>query len=146
MSGGTTTMDGISLGESGGIFAGVVALLALLGKGIMWVTNLHEERSASKAAKLQAWEDSLARREQEQRAELEEKFGELQAEVATSHSQIGALAVALFDVTSALRGNDPTSPALTRAAATLRAAFPMDHNVPVTFRELLARLDAKDIR
>lgn len=148
---GVATMEDWTAGDYGGAFAGVVAALAALGKGIAWLLNWQGAREDRRAAKLQAWEDSLTRREKEQREELERRFEQRDAAVADRDKaidelrhQVGALGASLFDVTAALRTENPTSPALARAAASLRTAFPAEVDVPIGLAELIATLDRKD--
>src|SRR3546814_430675 len=68
------------LGEAGGIggiFAGTVAVLGLLGGGIRWMLNWKERREESRSAKLQAWHDELAAREKRLDAERERDIASL---------------------------------------------------------------------
>src|SRR5690348_16553192 len=108
-------MNDWTAGDYGGAFAGVVALLAALGKGIAWLLNWQGAREQRRSQRLAEWEASLVRREKEYREDLEHKFAAIEGEVAELDKQKNALGVALYDVTLALREKDPRHPALTRA-------------------------------
>lgn len=132
---GTLTMDnGVSPGEVGGVFAGVVALGAALGKAAKWLLNWQEAREKSNAARLRAWEKSLDRREREQRAETERRFHAME-------EKVGMMASALFEAIAELQVLDPRSVALARAKIVLRKAFPVDEETPGNIEALVGRLD-----
>lgn len=141
---GVVTMDDWTAGDYGGAFAGAVAVLAALGKGLAWLLNWNGAREQRRAQRLADWEASLNKREQKYTAELESQFAEIKEEVAALRSQNAALGVSLLDVTAALRAKDPRNPALARAAAVLRLAFPLEQTLPPGMSELLGRLDAQD--
>lgn len=140
---GVAQMDNWTAGDYGGLFAGAVAALAGVAKGLAWLLNWRGEREDQRAQKLADWEASLTKREKEYRLELEGKFDAIEGEVAELRTQNGALGVSLLDVTTALRTENPTNPALARAAAVLRAAFPLDRVLPAGFDDLLAQLDKR---
>lgn len=71
--------SGMSAGEIGGIFAGVVALLAAIGKGAAWLLNWNEARANSRSAKLQAWHDELAQREAKLDDDINDRLAVLEA-------------------------------------------------------------------
>lgn len=116
-------MDNLSAGEVGGIFAGIVALLAACGKAIAWAVGWTERRDAHREAKLKAWEDSLNRREVEQRQRTEQRLHAMEAGMAVMRR-------ALITVTSELRAENPASPGLAIAEEALRSAYPIDWETP----------------
>lgn len=116
-------MDNFSIGEAGGIFAGLVATLAALGKGIAWAVGWNDRRDRLREAKLSAWEDSLNRREIEQRRNTEQRLIAMEASVAVMRR-------ALIRVTSELRIANPESSALAIAEEALRSAYPVDFDTP----------------
>jgi hypothetical protein len=150
-------MDSVSAGEAGGIFAGAVALLYAFGRGFGWLFDRVAKRIDNRAAEVDAERERLAayraaldQAAKEYREGIEERLDELarrdgqrEAELAALRHQNEALAVGLFDVTDALRGHAPESPALARVAALLRAAFPPERSLPAGMAALLARFEMK---
>jgi len=51
--------SGLSAGEAGGIFAGVISVLGIIGGGFAWLAGWFERRSTSREGKLQRWHDEL---------------------------------------------------------------------------------------
>jgi hypothetical protein len=136
-------MNQWTAGDYGGAFAGVVAGLAALAGGLAKLLNWQGARDERRARRLTDWESSLNKREQDYRVTLEGKFAAIEADVAELRGQNAALAISLTDVTLALRGKDPRNPALARAAALLKVAFPLEDTLPAGLVELLGGLDAK---
>lgn len=140
---GALRMDnGVSAGEIGGVVAGLVALLAALGKGAQWIFNWKGAREDARAARLKAWEDSLDRREKAHREETEQELAEFRAEVGVQGRQISeTLALlnitrtALELVTARLRQVAPDSPELEHAEALLRPSFLRPTSLPVPIPE-----------
>lgn len=116
-------MDGLSAGEAGGIFAGIVALVATFGKGIAWAVGWNDRRDRLREQKLTVWEDSLNRREVEQRQKTEQRLHAMEAGMAVMRR-------ALINVTSELRTHNPQSPGLAIAEEALRSAYPIDWETP----------------
>lgn len=108
-------MDDWTAGDWGGLVAGFVAGLAALGKGLAWLLNWNESRSTGREARLAAWEKSLADRERAYREEIETKLVQAEENLDRVTQRIAQLCGVLRDVTAALRGHDPDSPALSRA-------------------------------
>lgn len=140
---GAARMDNLSAGEVGGIFAGVIAVLAAAGKGLAWLLNWNNERTEAKQKRLDAWEESLARREREYREGIETELAELKGEMMRLRTQQGALSFSLLEVAIAHRNKDPESPALARAAAALKQAFPPEFGFPPEIAELIHALETK---
>lgn len=72
------TTSGLSAGEIGGIFAGLVALLAAIGKGAAWALNWNDARQNSRSAKLEAWHSELADREAKLDAEIADRLARVE--------------------------------------------------------------------
>lgn len=112
-----------SAGEAGGIFAGVVATLGLIGAGIKWALNWNDVRAHTRSAKLDAWHEELRARE----ASLDEQQAQYQKRIETRLAHVEmenrALGEALGLVTIALRGKDPGNSALVAADNIIRQAF-----------------------
>jgi hypothetical protein len=130
----------ISPGEAGGLFAGMMAVLALLGGGAKWLLNWRERQAESRAAKLQAWHEELGRREQRLDAEeegyrkrIEQRLGELSDWNQRLQREHAALLGGYQLLAGALRAIDPANSALELADQILAVAFPVD---PVTPRPL----------
>ena len=104
------SMEHWTAGDYGGAFAGVVAALAALGKGLAWLLNWQGAREDRRAQRNAEWEASLTRREKEGREQLEAKFAAIEGRVAQLETQNEALAVSLTDVTDELRRIEPASP------------------------------------
>jgi hypothetical protein len=130
-----------SPGEIGGIFAGVVALLATIGAGLKFILNWAERRASSRAAKLQVWHDELA----DERAVLARGRAEfeagLKADIGGLRKENQALRLAFQLVASPLRAQDPGNPNLVRAEQLLVAAFPLDPELEEELRSLLAAIE-----
>jgi hypothetical protein len=138
-------MEHWTAGDYGGAFAGAVAGLAAIGKSLAWLLNWQGARENRRSQRLAEWETSLNKREREYRLELEGKFDAIECEVRTLRGRSTALAVTMIDVTADLRAVRPESPALARAAATLRIAFPIEDGIPPEMAALLAQLNEKGV-
>lgn len=112
-------MDNWSAGEAGGAFAGLVAALAVVGRGLAWLLDWNNARSDNREARLTSWERNLVEREKAYREEIEGQLAATRTELAQVERQVGALRSALSDVTAELRRHTKDSPALMRAAALL---------------------------
>lgn len=134
-------MHNLSAGEVGGVFAGVIALFAAVGKGLAWLLNWHSERTDQRSKRLEQWEQSLVRREVEYRETIEAKLASLEGEVLRLRTQQGALSFSLLEVAVAHRDKEPDSPALARAAASLRQAFPPEAGYNPEITELIHALE-----
>lgn len=133
-----------SPGEIGGIFAGIVALLATIGAGFRFLFNWTERRASSRAAKLEAWHNELKERE----AKLDNEQTAFQARLEESVAQLGrenrALRLAFQLVSAPLRTLDPSNPALIRAEQLLQAAFPLDADISADLERLIAAIPDAD--
>jgi hypothetical protein len=130
-------MDNFDAGQAGGIFAGVIAALVAIGKGVGWLINWKGARERSEAARLRAWEQSLDRREQKQRMETEHRL-------AAFEDKLSAVSLVSFEMLGELQRLDPASPTLVRAREVLRKVFPVDPDSPEVLRTLVRRLDHPD--
>jgi len=150
-----------SVGEIGGAFAGLVALLACIGKGFAWLLGWQYKREESRGAKLDAWQRELNAREDrfddQQRQhwaeiarELEQSKAERTAEAREWQTQRAADAeqwrrerTALLGgyqlIASELRAIKPESDALKRADELLHSAYLLDPLAPLDMMELLKR-------
>lgn len=156
--GGGTTMttggippEGFSAGEIGGVFAGIVAGLAALGKGAAWLLNWNEARTSSKQARLEKWEASLAERERAYREEIEERLKHseeriqsMAAEIVTLRSNQITLTAGVVDLATDLDRHAPTSPVLESVIRQLKA-LPLADPSPV-LDALVAKFDARTPR
>lgn len=113
-------MDDWSAGDWGGAFAGVLAALAALGKGLAWLLDWNRAGLSSREARLQRWEESLAGREKIYREEIEQHLAETRAELDKVERTMAIMRAVLSEVMLELRHHVPNSPALTRAAETLK--------------------------
>lgn len=125
--------SGVSAGEAGGVFAGVIALLAALGKGAKWLFDWKGAREDSERKRLTAWEDSLDRREKAHREEIEAELGALKAEQEEQGRKLFAavglqrlLHLALSEVTIELEKHAPDSMAIQHARVLLHPEFRPD--------------------
>lgn len=112
-----------SPGEAGGIFAGAVAVLGVIGAGLKWGLNWNDARAHSRAAKLDAWHHELEERERkldDQQARYQKR---IETRLAHVEMENRALGEALGLVTIALRGRDPANPALVAADDIIKNAF-----------------------
>ena len=113
-------MDDWSAGDWGGAFAGVVATLAALGKGLAWLLDWNRAGLSSREVRLQRWEESLAGRERAYREEIEQHLAETRAELDQVSHTMAVMRTVLAEVMNELRHHVPDSPALTRAAEALK--------------------------
>lgn len=102
--------------ETGGIFAGIVALLATFGGGVRWAVKWTDRRQETRAAKLLVWEAALDAREMRLDAERENEIRDIRL-------QQKALFQAYLLVVGALARLDPGAKELTLAAALLNEAY-----------------------
>lgn len=152
--------NGVSAGEIGGVVAGLVALLAALGKGAQWIFNWKGAREDARAARLKAWEDSLDRRERTHREETEheleqvsealgkvrEELGQLGRQSAEQSALLTVTRNALHLVTERLRQVAPDSPELEYAEVLLRPGFLASPPLPITMPPDMAELQRQVIR
>lgn len=145
---------GVAMDDFGGreIAAWVVATLGTVGAAVKYLLGRVDSSYARKHAdleteekRLQAWRDSLDRREQGERLEREARLNKLEREV--HHLRRDGLVTrgVLLEVTVELRAHAPESGILERAEAHLRQKWP-DYDaptgeVPDSMASLLARLD-----
>lgn len=141
-------MSEVSPGEVGGVFAGVVALLATLGAGIKWFLGWAEQRADSRARKLQAWHDELEEREArfEQReavraSTMERRLELIEAQHEHLKEQNLALRLAFDIVAGELRQRDPENASLKRADELLKSAFPLLPAIPGDMLATVAEID-----
>lgn len=132
---------GVSPGEIGGVFAGVVALLVAIGHGIKWLFNWNDARNETRAAKLDAWHRELSAREgrlsdeqQAYRDRIERRLMEIERE---NH----ALRIAFELVAAPLRTLDPDNGGLIKAEKLLAAAFPLVPHIPPDMAATLGQID-----
>lgn len=130
-------MDNLSAGEAGGIFAGLIALLASIGAGVRWMIGWRDSRQDLREAKLNQWEESLARREKEQREAIEERLKVVE-------DKLSIVSMALFETVAELQVLDPANPSLAKARIVLSEAYPVDFEAPEWMKTLLGRIDRKE--
>ena len=120
-------MDSFSAGEAGGVFAGAVALLGLIGGGIKWFFM-------GRDARLKAWETSLDKREREHRSKLEIRLTTLETRLATVVGMV-------FRLTGELHRIEPGNAVLGEVSHTLHQIYPLDPAVPPDLAALAGKLD-----
>ena len=105
---------GVSPGEAGGLFAGVVAVLTLLGGGVKWIAGWVDRGRQTREQKLQAWQDELRQQAKDldegrtaYTKSLEQRMAVLEANDEARDIQMRALRLAFELVSSALRHLDP---------------------------------------
>lgn len=127
------------LNEAGGIFAGIVALLAAIGGGVRWLIGWKDRREESRAAKLQLWHEELKARELRLDADRENEIRDIRAEFDQMRAEHRALFQAYHLLARALIRIDPKSHALSQASDLLSAAFRIDPRLPGDMGEMLHR-------
>jgi uncharacterized protein HemX len=133
--------DPISAGEIGGIFAGIVAVLATIGGGIRWLLGWKQQRAETLHAKLIKWEEKLDQREAKLDAEQAGNMAALERRVEKVEQQNVALRKGYYIVAGKLRSFDPSDPDLKQADDILRAAFPYDPFIPPDMAAQIRKLD-----
>lgn len=126
-----------SAGEIGGVFAGLVAFVIAIGKGFAWLLGWDERRRETRHAKLDAWQLELERRERQIDEKQHEYYAKVEGELSQVRAQNASLLGAYQLIVTALRINDPTSPALGQADELLKAVFPLDPITPPQLAGLL---------
>lgn len=119
-----------SAGEIGGVFAGIVALLAVVGRGIAWWLGWSDRRALTRAAKLDAWQAELTGREQRLDGEQRAYWATVQDELQKLRSEHAALLGAYQLLAAALTRHDPANEALRQANDLLRSVFPVEARSP----------------
>ncbi|RDV06442.1 hypothetical protein DXH95_03170 [Sphingorhabdus pulchriflava] len=115
---------GVSPGEAGGLFAGILATATLVGAGIKWLWGEGKATALTRRQKLDTWH-----------AELKEREAKIEADEAAFHARIEqrlnvleresrVLGRAFELVAAALRVKDPKNQALAEAERLLIEAFP----------------------
>jgi uncharacterized protein HemX len=144
-------MSDPSVGQVGGVFAGVVALAVAVGHGLRWWLGWTDRRAASRAAKLDAWQRELMLREARLDAEQAAIIAEIKAQLAelrASNDQLrtehAALLGAFQLVAGGLRAENPHNPALGLADEILKAAFPIEPRLPASIADAAAKLNDVD--
>ena len=128
-------------GEAGGMFAGAVALLVVLGKGGAWLINWKDARVQSRAAKLQAWHDELAKKEKEQDERERQYRQHIETQLRRLALENRVLRRAFELVAEPLRRLEPDNPKLVQAQNMLDRAFPLDPGLPIDMGALLSMID-----
>lgn len=132
---------GSAAGEAGGIIAGAVAVLYALGRGTAWLLNWRDARAQSRAAKLQAWHDELAKKEQDQDERDRRYQQHIETQLRRQSIEIRVLRRAFELVAEPLRRLEPDNPKLAQAQAMLDRAFPLDAGLPIDMGMLLSMID-----
>lgn len=104
--------SGVSAGEAGGILAGMVGMLVALGGGIKWFFM-------GRDARLKAWEQSLDRREREQRAQTETRL-------VTVETRLRTLVGMVFRLTSEVERLEPGNAVLAEVTRSLHLIYPLE--------------------
>ena len=128
-------------GEAGGIIAGAVALLYAFGKGMAWLLNWKDARAQSRAAKLQAWHDELAKREKEQDDRDLQYRQHIETQLRRLALENRVLRRAFELVAEPLRRLEPENPKLAQAQNMLDRAFPLDPGLPIDMGILVSMID-----
>jgi hypothetical protein len=140
-----TDPTAVSAGEAGGIFAGVLALLALLGRGLKWLLDWRAARAdaieAGREGRLKEWQEELDARERRLEEQQAEHQARIEAKLARMEAQQSALLNGYQLIASALRALDPASQALKMADQLLTAAFALDPLTPPDMRAAVERID-----
>ena len=119
MKNGAIGMDNWSAGDWSGAFAGLVAVLIALGKGLAWLVDWNRAGLTARDTRLQRWEESLVAREKAYREEIESQLEATRTELNRVEGRLSAMTAVLAEVTAELRHHVSDSPALTRAIAAL---------------------------
>lgn len=140
-------MDNMGAGEAGGILAGFVAAMAVLGKGLAWLLNWNDTRRQDKEGRLAAWERSLVDREKAYREEIEARLDEVQHDLAQAKGlteeltrNVSTLVIAVGDLASELESHAPHALSLLRARALLETLKLTP--VPPSLATLARKIDA----
>lgn len=134
---------GLSTGEAGGLFAGAVALLAVLGKGAAWLINWGDARAQSRAAKLQLWHDELKERETALDAQINGRLAALELQVKDLTATAEKWRTAFHLVAAEQLQRNPHSAALLQAQKILAEIFPWhleDSAIPQEMQGALDRM------
>lgn len=138
------TGTGLTPGEAGGMFAGILALLALVGRGIAWIVGWSDARAISRSAKLDQWHKELVERDRELDARDDRRLAALEGQVAELTRAVDKWRTAFHLVSAELLQKNPKSVALMQAQKILAEAFPLhldDMAVPADMGAQLDRLD-----
>tara|TARA_B100000749_G_scaffold218650_1_gene173666 strand:- start:341 stop:766 length:426 start_codon:yes stop_codon:yes gene_type:complete len=135
-------MDNLSAGDVGGIFAGVVAVLTALGGAIAWLLNWHGERSDRKSAQLKEWEDSLARREKEQREVTEGRLAAVEQSVRQLDRAFNLAVWVTHIMVDDLIVMNPRRASLGLVLSRINETYPVPEDMPDELANLAARLSA----
>lgn len=115
---------GVSPGEAGGLFAGIVATATLVGAGIKWIWGEAKATGLTRRQKLDAWHEELKEREAKIKADETEYHERIEQRLAVLERESRILGRAFELVAAALRVKDPKNQALAEAERLLTEAFP----------------------
>ncbi len=135
---------GSAAGEAGGIFAGIVALLYAVGKGLAWVVNWRDARALTRSAKLDKWHDELEEKEKLLAAKIEQRMTAFETQVTEMGKAVNKWRMAFHMVAAELLQRNPHSMALMQAQKILAEDFPLligDAVLPPDMADSLRRLD-----
>lgn len=128
---GTERMSELSPGEAGGIFAGIVALLASLGTAARFLLGrsdkahvAEDRRQHEERERLVAWRTSLDARERNERVTREKRLSNLERIVDVLERVAFDQREVLIKVTAELEQHNPLSGALLAAKAQLAKHYP----------------------
>ena len=121
---GNQRMSELSPGEAGGIFAGIVALLASLGTTGRYLFGRADKAQVAEARRLDAWRASLDSRERNERLTREKRLCKLERIVDVLERVAFDQREVLMKVTAELEQHNPLSAALLAAKAQLAKHYP----------------------
>lgn len=133
--------EGLSVGEIGGIFAGVVALLGTIGGGVAWLIGWRDRQRDYFYQRNLLWEERLKQREATLEAEQQSHFERIEKRLDRAEQQVEAALNAYHLLAGALRAKDPRNPALAQADELLKAAFRLDPMTPPEIKALVSKID-----
>lgn len=134
---------GSAAGEAGGIFAGAVALLVVIGKGAAWLINWKDTREQTRSAKLQIWHEELKEREEALDERVDRRMEALESQLVDLSRTVDKWRTAFHLVAAELLQRHPQSVALMQAQKILAEAFPLhlhDMNIPGDMQKTLDRI------
>lgn len=132
---------GLSGGEIGGIFSGIVLLLGLVGGGIKWLIGWRDRQRDDFYQRNRAWEEELKAREARLAVEQQAHFSRIEARLSRAERRVEAVLNGYYLIANRLRAMDPRDPALREADEILKAAFRLEPLVPEDMIEATQRID-----
>lgn len=134
---------GASPGEIGGVVAGAIAVLGVLGGGVRYLVGVINARGDTRASRNAEWERDLDAREREMERKLAESLRQCEAHCAVMQVKLDKTVMAVLLLLPEVTRAVPESPAIRQVRELLADVIPDKIEIPADMAAQLAAIDEK---